>query len=90
MIVEEETLFVDKKLRYFVITMRKKFIPLIQCCPCWIKHNVVLLQGAQPTVVSCRVPRRTPVLDFPPYLVVYAFRLVVVVLPFELLPDVPC
>ena len=28
MIVEEETLFVDKKLRYFVITMRKKFLPL--------------------------------------------------------------
>ena len=89
MIVKEETLLMNEKLRYFVITMRKKFIPLVQCCPFWNKHNVVLLQSAQPTHVCYRVPWRTSIFDLPPYLMGYAFGLVVFILPLQLFLDVP-
>ena len=86
---KKETLFLNEKLRGFVITVWKKFIPLVQCCPCWIEHDVVLLKSAQPTGVSCWIPWRTPILHLPLYVVGDAFGLVVVVLPLQLLPDVP-
>ena len=86
---KKETLFLNEKLRGFVITVWKKFIPLVQCCPCWIEHDMVLLKSAQPTGVSCWIPWRTPILHLPLYVVGDAFGLVVVVLPLQLLPDVP-
>ena len=35
------------KLRIFVVTVGKKFTPLIEACPIWVVHNVVLFQKTQ-------------------------------------------
>ena len=34
---------ISYQLRFFVVTWRKKFIPLIQACSGWIVHDVVFL-----------------------------------------------
>ena len=35
------------KLRIFVVTVGKKFTPLVEACPIWIIHDVKLFQKAK-------------------------------------------
>ena len=41
------------KLRIFVVTMGKKFTPLVEACPIWIIHDVVFFQEAKFAHPSC-------------------------------------
>ena len=46
---------ISYQLRFFVVTWRKKFIPLVQACSSWIVHNVEFFLQTQHTHASCWV-----------------------------------
>ena len=55
----------DKELRVFVVTVAKKFGPLVKCCSTWLLEDVVLLQETQSAHISGGVVWGTPVPDVP-------------------------